>query len=265
MIFSHSFLNDLDRIASWEYSVTDDDIVRARLKTVGIQEHRLIFKDGPFDSPLRMFFHLFFTHLSILLADDKQNGWEWRIFDVGGCRTLVWISYILMIAPADIHQRSAWQPYFENVNVIIFCMFFILFFQRIKFDKRVFRLSVSPVSVFDQRLEEDSSVNRLEDSITLWTSICSSKLLAKTQLILFLNKCDLLRRKLKRGIKVKKYIPNFGDQPNEVMTVVKCKSFKTFDELDDETIHFKISAEYLEIFKNIPHLKSDLSTSTRQP
>jgi len=162
------FLNDLDRIASWEYIVTDDDIVRARLRTVGIQEHRLAFKHGPCDNPKL----------------DKQPGWEWHIFDVGGCRTL----------------RSAWLPYFDNVNVIIF---------------------LSPVSVFDQRLEEDHSVNRLEDSIILWTSICASKLLAKTQLILFLNKCDLLRRKLKRGVKVNQFLPSFGDRPNEVMAVVK--------------------------------------------
>jgi hypothetical protein len=82
---------------------------------------------------------------------------------------------------------------------------------------------VAPVSVFDQRLEEDHSVNRLEDSIILWSSICASKLLAKTQLILFLNKCDLLRRKLKRGVKVNQYLPSFGDRPNELMTVVRCK------------------------------------------
>ena len=50
LISSHSFLNDLDRIATWEYSVTDDDIVRARLRTVGIQEHRLVFKHGPWDT-----------------------------------------------------------------------------------------------------------------------------------------------------------------------------------------------------------------------
>ena len=44
-----SFLNDLDRIASRDYVVTDNDIVRARLRTVGIQEHRLTFKTGPWD------------------------------------------------------------------------------------------------------------------------------------------------------------------------------------------------------------------------
>jgi guanine nucleotide-binding protein subunit alpha len=46
-----------------------------------------------------------------------------------------------------------------------------------------------PVSCFDERLDEDVRVNRLEDSTLLWRSICSSKLLTKTQLILFLV-CD---------------------------------------------------------------------------
>ena len=58
LIYSHSFLNDLDRIASWEYSVTDNDIVRARLRTVGIQEYRLLFKNGPWDNPTSI--HLLF-------------------------------------------------------------------------------------------------------------------------------------------------------------------------------------------------------------
>ncbi|KAG5719020.1 Guanine nucleotide-binding protein alpha-4 subunit [Termitomyces sp. T112] len=162
------FLNDVERIASRDYVVSDNDIVRARLRTVGIQEHRLKFKHGPFDDPKRK----------------EATGWEWRIFDVGGCRT----------------SRAAWLPFFDNVNVIIF---------------------LSPVSVFDQRLEEDPRVNRLEDSIILWTSICQSKLLAKTQLILFLNKCDLLRRKLKRGVRVKDFLPSYGSRPNEVIPVVK--------------------------------------------
>ena len=90
LINSHSFLNDLDRIASWEYTVTDNDIVRARLRTVGIQEYRLVFKHGPWDSP-KSILSLFYSndiYLTLIVAD-KHPGWEWHIFDVGGCRTLV--------------------------------------------------------------------------------------------------------------------------------------------------------------------------------
>jgi guanine nucleotide-binding protein alpha-1 subunit len=82
-------LNDLDRIANWEYFVTDDDIVRARLRTVGIQEYRLVFKNGPRDNPkgISLLSYSNDIYLTVIVAD--QPGWEWRIFDVGGCRTLV--------------------------------------------------------------------------------------------------------------------------------------------------------------------------------
>ena len=41
---------------------------------------------------------------------------------------------------------------------------------------------------FNLVLDEDPKVNRLEDSITLWRQVCENPLLAKTTLILFLNK-----------------------------------------------------------------------------
>ena len=40
------------------------------------------------------------------------------------------------------------------------------------------------MSCFDQRLAEDSKVNRLEDSLLVWKRICASKLLENVQLIL---------------------------------------------------------------------------------
>ena len=128
---------------------------------------------------------------------------------------------------------------------------FCKFQSRLIFDKLWFGL-VSPVSVFDQRLEEDHSVNRLEDSIILWTSICASKLLAKTQLILFLNKCDLLRRKLKRGIQVNQFLPSFGDRPNEVSTVVKCKSRRFLI----KTYLYILLLDFREKFRDIQKQKS---------
>ncbi|KAJ6611306.1 guanine nucleotide binding protein, alpha subunit, partial [Mycena sp. CBHHK59/15] len=78
------------------------------------------------------------------------------IYDVGGSRSM----------------RRAWLPYFDSVNAIIF------------------RKSIS---CFDERLAEDPSVNRLEDTLLLWCALVSSKLLGKTTLIVFLNKCDLLK------------------------------------------------------------------------
>lgn len=108
------------------------------------------------------------------------------MYDVGGTRTL----------------RQAWASFFDDVNAIIF---------------------LAPISCFDEKLAEDRKINRLEDSFLLWKAVCSNKLLTKTQLILFLNKCDLLEKKLRAGIMVKEYVPSFGERSNAMGTVSKCE------------------------------------------
>ncbi|KAL0955368.1 hypothetical protein HGRIS_001616 [Hohenbuehelia grisea] len=162
------FLNDIDRIASRTYEPSDDDVVRARLRTVGVQEHRIQFEQRAMPS----------------FSIGHEFGREWAIYDVGGARTV----------------RQAWLPYFDNVNAIIF---------------------LAPVSCFDERLDEDTSINRLEDSFILWRAVVSTKLLQKATMIVFLNKCDLLKRKLRSGVQVRKHLPSFGDRPNDAATVVK--------------------------------------------
>ncbi|KAI0085497.1 guanine nucleotide binding protein, alpha subunit [Irpex rosettiformis] len=154
------FLQDVSRIARRDYTPSDDDVVRARLRTLGVQEHRILFETGP------------------------AAGLEWCLYDVGGSRT----------------QRPAWFPYFDDCDAIIF---------------------LAPISCFDEKLAEDRKVNRLEDSYQLWRMICSCKLLSKAQIILFLNKCDLLDKKLKSGIRVKDYVPSFGDRKNDLPTVAQ--------------------------------------------
>ncbi|KAL1941765.1 hypothetical protein VTO73DRAFT_6765 [Trametes versicolor] len=76
-------------------------------------------------------------------------------------------------------------------------------------------LFLAPLSGFDQVLAEDESVNRLEDSVLLWKSICSNPLLGKTNLILFLNKIDIFRAKLRAGIQFGQYIISYGNRPND--------------------------------------------------
>jgi guanine nucleotide-binding protein subunit alpha len=154
------FLNDVERIAVHDYLPTDDDVIRARLRTLGVQEHRFVFEQG------------------------RMIGQEWLMYDVGGTRS----------------SRAAWYPYFDDADAIIF---------------------LAPISCFDEKLVEDKSVNRLEDSYLLWKSVCACKLLAKTQLILFLNKCDLLQAKLMRGVKIRDCVPSFGDRKNEISAATK--------------------------------------------
>ncbi|KAJ7730661.1 guanine nucleotide binding protein, alpha subunit [Mycena maculata] len=154
------FLNDVDRIARTDYQITDDDIIRARLRTVGVQEYRVTFEHG------------------------HSAGSEWRMYDVGGTRS----------------SRAVWYSYFDDCDAIIF---------------------LAPVSCFDEKLAEDKRVNRLEDSYMLWKSVCACKLLARTQLVLFLNKCDLLQAKLMRGAKIRDSVPSFGDRRNDVATATR--------------------------------------------
>ncbi|KAF9476380.1 guanine nucleotide-binding protein alpha-4 subunit [Pholiota conissans] len=74
------FLNSIPRVTALRYVPTDDDILRARLKTLGVSEHRFTLKAG------NMISH------------------DWRVYDVGGARSL----------------RAAWAPYFDDLDAIIF-------------------------------------------------------------------------------------------------------------------------------------------------
>ncbi|KAI0930624.1 hypothetical protein AcV5_007288 [Taiwanofungus camphoratus] len=157
------FLDQADRIASLSYIPTPEDILRARIRTVGVEEHRLIMETQ---------------------IERKQ---EWIFYDVGGHRG----------------QRAAWVPFFEDVNAIIF---------------------LCPMAAFNQVLSEDTSVNRLIDSLKLWKTICQSKLLANATFILLLNKCDILKTKLESGILFSHYVEQYQDQPNDVEDVINCAS-----------------------------------------
>ena len=59
----------------------------------------------------------------------------------------------------------------------------------------------------------------------LWQTICESKLLAKANTIIFLNKIDLLTMKLRSGVKIRQYLPSFGDRKNDTVTMVRCEHF----------------------------------------
>ena len=124
-------------------------------------------------------------HATEPLRVGKHTGTEWQIYDVGGSRS----------------SRASWAPFFDDMDAIIF---------------------LAPINVFDEKLLEDGRVNRLQDSYELWKQVASNKVLANTQIILFLNKHDLLVKKLKRGVKVRDYISSYGDRENTPEAVVKC-------------------------------------------
>ncbi|KIY50981.1 G-alpha-domain-containing protein [Fistulina hepatica ATCC 64428] len=151
------YLDQLGRVTKASLFIAVNDILRARIKTVGVSEHRFRLKTG--------------TYVGNTVT------YDWKIYDVGGARTLA----------------AAWVPFFTDMNAIIF---------------------LAPISCFDQVLEEDNTVNRLEDSFALWKSIVSHPLLKSTDLILFLNKCDILQAKLATGLQFRRYVTSYGDKPN---------------------------------------------------
>ncbi|KII94317.1 hypothetical protein PLICRDRAFT_675360 [Plicaturopsis crispa FD-325 SS-3] len=154
------YLDEIPRITAKRYIPTDDDVLKARLKTLGVVEHKFA------------------------LSGPHNRGVEWKIYDVGGAR----------------NQRQAWAPYFEDVNAIIF---------------------LAPISAFDQVLLEDPRVNRLEDTLLLWKSLVSNKLLARVNIVLFLNKIDLLQAKLNAGVRLNQHMLSYGDRTNDFDSVVK--------------------------------------------
>ncbi|KAH7907599.1 guanine nucleotide binding protein, alpha subunit [Hygrophoropsis aurantiaca] len=167
-----SFLNDTARIATVDYIPTEADIVRARLRTFGVEEHRFLMENGTHGANSGLGYSL-----------TSNAGSEWYVYDVGGSRNM----------------RPQWVPYFDDVQAIIF---------------------LAPLA-FNQVLDEDRQVNRLEDSIFLWKEVCSNPLLARANIILFLNKMDILAATLAAGIRVAEYVPSYGDGSNDVASVTK--------------------------------------------
>jgi len=119
-----------------------------------------------------------------LVETGQDAGNEWIFYDVGHSRTC----------------RVSWLPYLTDVAAVIF------------------RASIS---AFDEYLEADPQVSRLEESFRAWTTICKSKLISKVQLVLILSGCDILRDKLARGVSLRQFITSYGDRTNDQTTATK--------------------------------------------
>ncbi|CAL8086512.1 unnamed protein product [Calicophoron daubneyi] len=90
------------------------------------------------------------------------KGLDIRMFDVGGQRT----------------ERKKWIHCFEGVTAIIF---------------------VVAMSEYDLTLAEDQEMNRMMESMRLFSSICNNQWFTETSIILFLNKRDLFEDKITKS------------------------------------------------------------------
>ncbi|KAI9316562.1 guanine nucleotide binding protein, alpha inhibiting 3, isoform CRA_a [Obelidium mucronatum] len=99
------------------------------------------------------------------------KGIVFKVFDVGGQR----------------NERRKWIHVFDNVNSIFFLV---------------------DVSSFNQVTVEDTKINRIVESITVFSFICNHPSFKKTSIIIFMNKIDLLKEKLE-GAFIKDYFPEY--------------------------------------------------------
>ncbi|KAK0462408.1 heterotrimeric G-protein alpha subunit, GPA1-like protein [Desarmillaria tabescens] len=106
----------------------------------------------------------------------KVGELTYKLFDVGGQRS----------------ERKKWIHCFENVTALVFLV---------------------SLSEYDQMLYEDESVNRMQEALTLFDSICNSRWFVKTSIILFLNKIDLFADKLPRS-PLSDYFPDYTGGDN---------------------------------------------------
>jgi len=86
---------------------------------------------------------------------------RFKMIDVGGQR----------------NERKKWIHCFENVTAVLF---------------------VVDISAYDRMLYEDEKVNRLEEALNLFENICNSRWFRDTSIILFLNKSDLFKEKVRK-------------------------------------------------------------------
>ncbi|OAL20998.1 hypothetical protein AYO22_08418 [Fonsecaea multimorphosa] len=112
----------------------------------------------------------------------KDTGTLYRVIDVGGQRS----------------ERKKWMHFFEGVDLVLFLV---------------------ALSEYDQTLYEDGSVNRLQEAVDLFRSVCyeSPWFRGNTAVKVVFNKTDLFRDKLRRS-PLEVYFPDY--QASITMSVV---------------------------------------------
>jgi len=130
----------------------------------------------------------------------KSEGHQWKLVDVGGQR----------------NERKKWIHCFEDVTAIIF---------------------FADSSAYNLTLFEDDRVNRLLEALTLFEEICNCKYFHATPLILFLNKSDLLKEKIKK-VDIAEYFDDYdGGNDYDKATAWLKKKFTSLNKNPDKAIY----------------------------
>ncbi|KAH6885608.1 heterotrimeric G protein alpha subunit B [Coprinopsis sp. MPI-PUGE-AT-0042] len=117
----------------------------------------------------------------------RVYGNMWKLLDMN-CQTGDW---------------KKWIHHFENVMAVMF---------------------VADVSDYDQVTFADESVNRLQETLELFDSICNSQWFSKTSVVLLLNKADLFEEKLPQeplGNHFPEYVAS--DKPHDALNYLRTR------------------------------------------
>ncbi|SPR02092.1 G-protein alpha subunit [Plasmodiophora brassicae] len=129
------FFDKIGSICSASWLPNEDDIVRWRVKTIGVWDQKIA-----------------------CVIDGVAS--EIRIVDVGGQRS----------------ERRKWMHQFSAASIIMY---------------------VASLSDYNQLCPEDGKTTRLLEALRVFQEVCSSPALSNVGIVVFFNKCDLFKDKLR--------------------------------------------------------------------
>lgn len=133
------------------------------------------------------------THSDILYTRKATTGINEFVIPINN------IPFLFVDVGGQKSQRRKWIPCFNSVTSILFMV---------------------SSSEFDQVLEEDHKINRLEDSSAIFRTIVNMREFASASIILFLNKYDLLKKKVANPeTDIRWYFPQFKGNPHSLQDV----------------------------------------------
>eukprot|EP00095_Tigriopus_kingsejongensis_P007150 snap_masked-scaffold300_size216557-processed-gene-1.25 protein:Tk07150 transcript:snap_masked-scaffold300_size216557-processed-gene-1.25-mRNA-1 annotation:"guanine nucleotide-binding protein g subunit alpha" len=137
----------------------------------------------------------------------NYSGLTFEVLDVGGQRS----------------ERKKWIHCFENVYAVLF---------------------VAALSDYDLTMAEDPEKNRMEDSLALFDQICNNRWFEECSIILFLNKKDIFREKIKK-IPISNYFPKYtGKQAYEDASTFIRLQFEEMNRSDKDVFsHFTCATD----------------------
>ena len=166
-----------------------------------------------------------------------------------------WMSYSIFDLGGTRSERKKWIHCFESVDTILFMV---------------------DLAAYDKLLVEDETVNRMQEQLTLFDSICNSKWFSKkTHIVLLFHKVDVLRNKLETA-PIEEYFPSYsGGKDFDAAKSYFSDRFLTlnqndhkpisvyFTDIEDETRFAEVARD--SILEGINKRQNSTSTSISTP